>query len=288
MKKYLLIIVAAAMLLSLVPATLVSAHPEGIIDGDKVTELENGKHYTLNIIGVKNDKGKNSNMGNIIEEVNTGGNGNVIFVDMEGKVKINLMEGDDFAVLDKNGTDGTATFQLPDPDLDAYIVGQDGMEEVDTDSAYSVFVRPLGKPGGKSTITTCANVTELFGSWLAKDDYKIINEVAELGGYASIEQVGQLMTERKTGKSVFTNVTAELLTIVFAVELYEYNETTQQNEYVETVYVRVPIFDDMLQYSYWEYNNDNLKVLQVRFYPVSTDVTYADAALPDLPQEPVE
>jgi len=41
-------------------------------------------------------------------------------------------------------------------------------------------------------------------------------------------------------------------------------------------YVRVPIFDDIIQGEYWEYDNNKLKLLQVRFYPVGTDVSLAD------------
>src|SRR5262245_23826633 len=59
-----------------------------------------GQHYNLNIIGTTAKK----------MEVD---NGNVIFVPLAGKTKISLLEGDDFQVLDKNGTDGEAVFQLP-------------------------------------------------------------------------------------------------------------------------------------------------------------------------------
>jgi hypothetical protein len=45
---------------------------------------------------------------------------------------------------------------------------------------------------------------------------------------------------------------------------------------VDTVYIRVPIFDDMLENEYWLYDNHGLKLLQVRFYPIETDITYAD------------
>src|SRR6266550_2747221 len=98
-----------------------------------------GAHYTLNIIGVPKDKSPDF----------TGGNGHRIFVDL-GKTgalantRINLTEGD-FAVLDANGTDGTAAFQLPNPDPDG-----------DGTTVYSVFARALGTPGGKSLTTTCA------------------------------------------------------------------------------------------------------------------------------------
>ena len=112
---------------------------------------------------------------------------------------------------------------------------------------------------------------------MSKDEINILNDAAFFGGVCSIESVGQLITERPKGKSKFTNVTAQLLTIVLKVEIIE------DGEVVETIYVRVPIFDDILENEYWEYDNNNLKLLQVRFYPVGTDVSEADANLPTLP-----
>lgn len=94
-----------------------------------------GPHYDLNIIGVP--KGKSADM--------TGSNGHVIFVSLDTPTKIMLAPGDDFQVLDANGTDGVASFQLPNPDPTNS--GQ---------TQYSVWARALGKPGGTSTTTTCA------------------------------------------------------------------------------------------------------------------------------------
>lgn len=230
------------------------------------TGTPNGNHYSLNIIGVQNDKTADMN----------GSNGHVIFVPLAGKSQILLSqapEGESFKVIDANATDGPAVLQLPDPGLDPYLVGGD-MDGIDTISDYSVFVRPLGKPGGWATITTCAELLDsTFAGLLPGDLIRIINRQGEFGGYASVEQVGQEITFRTKGKSTFTNVTAELLTLVFKVEVQLADGTTT----IE--YVRVPIFDDILDGEYWEYDNNNLKLLQVRFYPIGTDVTYADLLL---------
>ncbi len=129
-----------------------------------------GPHYNLNIIGVP--KGKTAPM--------TGSNGNVIFVSLNTPTKILLSEGP-FKVLDANGTDGTAAFQLPNPDPTNS--GQ---------TQYSVWARALGKPGGTSTTTTCATdpVTgELYCS------------------------VYSMVLVRSTGKSSFDNVSKQLLYI---------------------------------------------------------------------------
>lgn len=127
-----------------------------------------GAHYNLNIIGV--DNGKKADM--------TGNNGGRIFVPLTGSAKINLSEGD-FQVLDANGTDGTAAFQLPNPDPD-----NDGT------TTYSVYARALGKPGGSSKTTTCATDPTTGELWCSI--------------YSSV-------LVRTGGKSKFTNVSRELL-----------------------------------------------------------------------------
>src|SRR2546426_4508200 len=96
-----------------------------------------GSHYNLNIIGVSHDKNPSMN-GN--------GSGNVIFVDLGTRTgdavttKILLSQAGDgvFDVIDKNGTDGEASFALPLP------------------GTYTVWARALGTPGGQSKIATCA------------------------------------------------------------------------------------------------------------------------------------
>ncbi|MBC5994005.1 hypothetical protein [Pontibacter cellulosilyticus] len=183
-----------------------------------------GAHYTLNIIGVP--KGKTAPM--------DGNSGHRIFVDLEGNTKINLQNADltdgAFRVLDANGTDSDgALFQLPSADLD-----NDGI------TSYSVYARALGKPGGSSTMTTCAT------------DPTTGEDVCSLESLVSL---------REKGGSKFTNVSRDLLYIYADLE----------NDNVDGV-VRVPLFDDRLEDYYWSYDNNGLKVLQLRFYDVPTNV----------------
>jgi len=97
---------------------------------------------------------------------------------LTGKIKINLLPGTGFAVLDANGTDGNgATFSLPNPDPD-----NDGV------TTYTVWARALGKPGGTSTTTPCAYLDGVE--------------------YCSTSNV---VLVREKGKSSFTNVTSQLL-----------------------------------------------------------------------------
>jgi hypothetical protein len=92
-----------------------------------------GGCYNLEIIAVKS---KTADL--------TSTNGHSLFVLMNGNTKIGIKEGD-FSVLDRNGTDGSASFQLPNPDPTNSGV-----------TAYSVFARLVGKPGSSLNMATCA------------------------------------------------------------------------------------------------------------------------------------
>jgi hypothetical protein len=175
-----------------------------------------GAHYNLNIIGVP--KGKSASM--------TSNLGHRIFVPLGGKTKILLSEGE-FQVLDANGTDGSASFQLPSPDADG-----DGV------TSYSVFARALGKPGGSARIVTCAT------------DPLTLEEVCSTLSYLAV---------RESGKARFTNVSNELLFIYADLD----GDGTDE---------RYSLFDDRLQDYFWEYDNTGLKLLQLRFYEISTNV----------------
>jgi len=181
-----------------------------------------GSHFNLNIIGVSHDKNPNMN-GN--------GSGNVIFVGLGTKsgvavtTKILLSQAADgvFEVLDKNGTDGEASFSLPVP------------------GSYTVWARALGTPGGQSKIATCATFidpTTGVSTILCSTD----NEVFVRG----------------TGKSSFRNVTSELTTISLVI-----GSPAQLACGTPTV----SLFDACLQDFLWQYDNNGLKLLQVRFYP---------------------
>jgi hypothetical protein len=172
-----------------------------------------GSHYQLNIIGTTT---KSANL--------TGGSGARIFVPIAGSAKINLSEGD-FAVLDANGTDGTAAFRLPSPDPDG-----DGV------TSYSVYARALGAPGGSSTTTTCA---------YDKDGALVCSSES-------------MVLVRSTSRSTFTNVSRELLYVVADIDG---DGTTE----------KLPLFSDDLQDYFWQYDNNGLRLAQLRFYDTATD-----------------
>ena len=195
----------------------------------KGNDAPSGAHYNLNIIGMA--KGKTADM--------TVDNGHRIFVNLWGNSKIMLKEGDDFMVLDANGTDGTASFQLPNPDPDG-----------DGTTSYSIWLRALGAPGGKAVITTCAD--------------------ADLtDGYYQVCSAEFLTVESTKGPSKFTNESKTLLTI-YVDEAFTF---TDGDENEVTIPVgRYPIFDPIFEDYFWSYDNDGLKLLQMRFYPIGTSI----------------
>lgn len=163
----------------------------------------------------------------------TNNDGRRIFVKETGKSNIYLTEGD-FAVMDANGTDGDgARFSLPAPDAD-----------LDGHTEYSVFARALGKPGGSATVRNCAT----YDAEVVCEDVYDSENILEV--------------ERTAGRSRFDNVTKKLL--------YINVDITDDGVYNPKLY---PIFSPEMQNYFWEYDNNGLKVLQLRFYPVSTAVS---------------
>lgn len=171
-----------------------------------------GKHFNLNLIGVPKNK------------TATITSGNRIFLPLEGSAKVLLSQGD-FLVIDANGTDGSAAFQLPAPDADG-----DGV------TSYSVFARALGKPNGSIKANTCAS--DIVSGELV----------------CSLETLVQVRTK---GKSSFSNVSRELLSISADID----GDGTVE---------RVPLFDSRLEDFFWDFDNQGLKLLQLRFIEVPT------------------
>jgi hypothetical protein len=181
----------------------------------------NGSHYNLNIIGVPRAKSSNPDWAS----------GNVIFVNLGTKnagvtTKILLSQSAEagvFDVLDKNGTDGEASFSLPAP------------------GSYTVWARALGKPGGQAKITTCAEDIVL----------------GDAGVYCST--LNEVFV-RGTGKSSFRNVTSALTTMIL-------DPIANADAVTACGSTTVNLFDSCLQGFFWQYDNNGLKLLQVRFYP---------------------
>lgn len=118
MKKLMLIVAAVTILATLGVGVALAGQGNG---------LPGGQHFNLNIIGAPKDKNPDATGWSDPER-------HTIMVDLNGKVNIYMTQGDNFAVIDANGTDGIARFQLGSGKYDVYAVA-------------------LGKPAKSVTIT---------------------------------------------------------------------------------------------------------------------------------------
>jgi hypothetical protein len=184
-----------------------------------------GPHFNLNIHGVAGGQGFNGN------------NQNDIFVPLQGKCQINLVQAPtiDFQVLQPDCVNNPpASFELPAPCAISPTTGLC----TSTTTVYSVWARALGKPGGSSSTTTCAT------------DPTTGELVCSIGAFVSVQM-------RKSGKSSFSDVSPDLLFLT----------TCVNGKSVST-----PIFSQNYQNYFWQYDNQGLKLLQLRFYQVPSNV----------------
>lgn len=110
--------------------------------------------------------------------------------------------------------------------------------DADGVTEYSVYARALGTPGGSSTTTTCAT-DPVTGEEICSTESMVL--------------------VRSTGKSWFDNVSRELLYVYYDLD----GDGTAE---------LIPLFDQRLEDYFWDYDNKGLKVAQLRFYEVATDV----------------
>lgn len=211
--------------------------------GGKGNGAPSGSHYNLNIIGLDKDdalpRGKLDS-------------GHVIFVNLgkTGRVstKIWLTEGD-FKVMDKDGLDGDAAFQLPQNNCEAPIESAEGAD-CTNDAEYTVWIRALGKPGGNVKITTCRT-----------DDDDTYGDVDNEGEYCSTESV-DVTSETGKGKKSFENVTKELTTLCL--------DTYLDGNFDGKCDIREQLFDWQNELYWWDYDNNGLRLAQLRFYLLGT------------------
>jgi hypothetical protein len=172
-----------------------------------------GPHFNLNVIGFSNCTMTTDGVYPDCFNGNAGPGGHVIFVPLKTSqtedvcqtadisdpdndgivtlaalkkgVRILVTDGDQLEVLDKDATDGTGRFQIPD-------------------GCYEVFASAGGKPGGCMDVDTiiCADATTL-----AQEDCN----PALLEGQQQYNLVGHINVDRTTGKPRWDNVTNDLL-----------------------------------------------------------------------------
>jgi hypothetical protein len=201
-----------------------------IIPVSAVSPFEvSGNHYQLNILG---DKCVDKEVGD--------SNGHSLFVNLNGRTKI-IMTQDDingFNIVDRNGCDGEAKFNL-------------------APGTYNVYARAKGTPGGKVNITAYGEFEDAFGTTL-------IN-------------LGFVNIARNTGKPVSVNINK-----LFYVDVTLCTEETLGVCTEWTTYTDYWVFaiDELLEY-YWDYDNEGLKNLEVRFYECELDTDGLENGLVD-------
>ena len=181
-------------------------------------------------------------------------------LDKVNKILLTPNTEDLFAVLDANATDEDgAEFTMPD---DVY-------------GKYEVYARALGKPNGKAAITLCANETEET----VNGDYP-----DEVETWCSINQA---VLTRTTGKPRSEDVTDVLFTLTILVDNDDLKDTAltyclADNGLIEWPEDADPATDDPLQIAdvpifhscfedyFWNYDNNGLKLLQLRFFRVTS------------------
>ena len=124
MKKIFGIAMVAVLLISLISSVALAG------TDTRGNDLPKGKSYNFNVIGVPNEKNDNFD----------GGEGNRIFVLRTGMTQFYVHGGDNFAIMDRDGTDGSVGSGLADPGLILPYVGTLGAGEW----TCEIYVRLLG------------------------------------------------------------------------------------------------------------------------------------------------
>ncbi len=229
-KNFYVIVIFSLLVLSVVGVAHFHNNPiTGFATGDtKQTGIGssipvNGKHYNLNIIGAKNvgDVGASQ--------------GHTLFVQLNGKTKIYMTQALDgqFVVTDRNGLDGSASFNIA--------LGK-----------YNVYATALGKPGGSTRV-------DAYGEFVDAID----GTTVQLLGYVNIERAKGTPKTANINNLFYVDVT---LCLVENPDTGECSKSVVYNDYW------VFDIDELLSY-WWDYNNKGLKLLQVRFYECTLDPT---------------
>jgi hypothetical protein len=114
-------------------------------------------------------------------------------------------------------------------------------------------VRALGKPGGKADLQSCYE--DALGTWCAVDFE---------GG---VEQV--TLERTKGGVAKFVNVSKDLLYVDYCAAWDVGTDLLPGTEDdVCTDVQQIPLFSNTLLSYYWSYDNQGLKLVQLRFYQV--------------------
>jgi hypothetical protein len=191
-----------------------------------------GAHYTLNIIGVSHDKTAT------LEDSNR----HTIFVplqsggDVPRAVKIFYVAGDHFEVLDGNATDGEATIMVPSDPLG--------------DLSYDVYAWGLGKPNGNNAVVNaeCVFDNETLGSCT---DTLLMSSFTVTRPKGQPKRVDITNVFRATG-CIDVNLSG----------VCDTGDLGFKNVWVFNI--------PNLETYFWDYDNNGLKLMQVRFYETTS------------------
>lgn len=209
------------------------------------------KAYQVNIIGVPKDKTADM----------TGNNGHRIFVplnsgeDVDRKVHIymtgdtdgisqnGLQCGDSFRVLDANATDDNeATLLVPCEPIE---VGDPGI-------CFDVFATGLGKPGGSANVDVVCEFDETC------IDCNIVEGTCEMGNV-------DFDVVRGKNKPVTEDITG-VFRANGCIDADTEDDLLCGDDPLDIIFRNVWIFnvEELMTY-YWDYDNNGLKLMQVRF-----------------------
>jgi hypothetical protein len=233
MKKPVVVVMAVALAFVMVLSAGVGVVQAGI--GSEIPD--NGKHYNLNIIGVPHNKTadmKDSNRHTIF--VPLGENG----VPKSVKIYVvrNYANPSEFQVLDGNACDEDgATIAVPFEDYGTL--------------SFNVYATALGKPGGHAKVDATVTFEE--------------------GTYGEL-----LMTsfelKRENGKGTKGPKPLDISKIFRATGWIDVcGEMGVKDPSCDITFTNVWVFNvpTLLEYL-WDYNNQGLKLMQVRFYPTTS------------------
>jgi hypothetical protein len=189
-----------------------------------------GPHYNLTIIGVTNPKTTPMDLTNR----------HTLFVPLTGTVKIYYVAGDEFQVLDGNCFDADGcTIEVPS------VIGGD--------ICYNVYAVGLGKPGGVSIVTAECD----FSTAVLKDGV--------LSSCTDVLLQGSFEVDRTNGGS--NKPKRQSISDVFRASgcLDLDNSGTCNSGDIQFNNAWIFNLDQLLDY-WWDYDNNGLKNMQIRFY----------------------
>jgi hypothetical protein len=199
------------------------------------------KEYQFNIIGVKYAKKTDL----------TDNNGHRIFVPLNGKTQIymtgdtdtdttGLQCGNNFDVLDANGTDGSAWILVPCDPLDA--------DNLDPEVCFEVYATPLGTPGGSTDVNvycdfddTCLNC-DIDGGDCATGDIDFTLE-----GHSGKPRTQNITSAFRASGCIDVDGSLDC----------NAGDIMFNNEWIFNI--------EQLLYYYWDYDNHGNKLVNIRF-----------------------